>query len=62
MFDSGMLDGCYVAKTERIDDISLAEEERLESMKTSTDSVNAVPEVEDSIDAIDDIIFGFTNP
>ena len=54
MFDSGMPDGYYVAKTERIDDILLAEE-RLESIETSTDSVNAVPEVEDSIDAI---VFG----
>ncbi|KAJ5790761.1 uncharacterized protein N7518_007772 [Penicillium psychrosexuale] len=42
--DSGMLDGYYVAKTERVDDISLAEEERLESLETSTDGVNALPE------------------
>ncbi|KAI3180316.1 hypothetical protein DTO046C5_1552 [Penicillium roqueforti] len=42
--DSGMLDGYYVAKTERVDDISLAEEERLESLETSTGGVNALSE------------------
>jgi hypothetical protein len=34
-------DGYFVARTERVDDISLAGEERLESMETSTDGVNA---------------------
>lgn len=33
--ESRMLDGYYVARTERVDDISLAEEERLEAMETS---------------------------
>jgi hypothetical protein len=33
-----MLDGYHVARTERVDDISLAEEERLESMETSAAS------------------------
>ncbi|KAJ5870430.1 hypothetical protein N7455_005371 [Penicillium solitum] len=51
--DSGMLDGYYVAKTERIDDIPLAEEERLESMETSTDSVNALPEANESNPPLD---------
>ncbi|KAJ5963799.1 uncharacterized protein N7479_003675 [Penicillium vulpinum] len=44
IIDSGMLDGYYVAKTERVDDISLAEEERLESIETSTHGVNALLE------------------
>jgi hypothetical protein len=39
-----MLDGYHVAKTERVDDISLAEEERLESMETSTASTEILPE------------------
>jgi Lon protease-like protein len=43
ILDSGMRDGYFVARTERVDDISLAEEERLESMETSTDGVNALP-------------------
>ncbi|KGO50822.1 Zinc finger, RING-type [Penicillium expansum] len=53
--DSAMLDGYYVAKTERIDDISLAEEERLESMETSTDGVNALPEENESNPSLDSI-------
>ena len=44
ILDSGMRDGYFVARTERVDDISLAEEERLESMETSTDGVDALPE------------------
>jgi hypothetical protein len=40
-------------KTERIDDISLAEEERLESMETSIDSVNALPEAQESNPPLD---------
>ncbi|KAJ5171380.1 uncharacterized protein N7500_004163 [Penicillium coprophilum] len=46
--DSGILDGYYVAKTERVDDISLAEEERLESTETSGDGVIALPGVNES--------------
>jgi Lon protease-like protein len=44
ILDSSMLDGYHVAKTERVDDISLAEEERLESMETSTASTEILPE------------------
>ncbi|KAJ5473936.1 Zinc fingerRING-type [Penicillium sp. IBT 31633x] len=40
--DSRMLDGYYVAKTERVDDISLAEEERLESSETSAGGADAL--------------------
>ncbi|KAG0157071.1 hypothetical protein PDIDSM_4255 [Penicillium digitatum] len=46
--DSGMLDGYYVAKTERVDDIALAEEERLESIETSRDTINPLPEGNES--------------
>ncbi|CAI7566672.1 unnamed protein product [Penicillium glandicola] len=53
IIDSGMLDGYYVAKTERVDDISLAEEERLESMETSTDGVNSLPEENESDPPLD---------
>jgi Lon protease-like protein len=42
--DSAMLDGYYVARTERVDDISLAEEERLESLETSIISEVVLPE------------------
>ncbi|KAJ5502432.1 Zinc finger RING-type [Penicillium fimorum] len=51
--ESGMLDGYYVAKTERVDDISLAEEERLESMETSANGVNALPEGNESDPPLD---------
>ncbi|CAG7956820.1 unnamed protein product [Penicillium nalgiovense] len=53
ILDSGMRDGYFVARTERIDDISLAEEERLESMETSTDGVNALPEENESDPPLD---------
>ncbi|OQE42341.1 hypothetical protein PENCOP_c004G02837 [Penicillium coprophilum] len=46
--DSGILDGYYVAKTERVDDISLAEEERFESIETSGDGVIALSGVNES--------------
>ncbi|CAG8890840.1 unnamed protein product [Penicillium egyptiacum] len=51
--DSAMRDGYFVARTERVDDISLAEEERLESMETSTDGVNALPEENESDPPLD---------
>lgn len=35
VLEAGELDGYYVARTERVDDISLAEEERLEAMETA---------------------------
>ncbi|KAJ5787771.1 hypothetical protein N7457_002761 [Penicillium paradoxum] len=41
---SRILDGYYVAKTERVDDISLAEEERIESMETSAGGGNVSSE------------------
>ncbi|KAJ6124110.1 hypothetical protein N7471_011427 [Penicillium samsonianum] len=53
--DSEMRDGYYVARTERVDDISLAEEERLESMETSTDGVNALPEENESDPSLDSL-------
>ncbi|CAG7933928.1 unnamed protein product [Penicillium olsonii] len=42
--DSAMLDGYYVAKTERVEDIPLAEEERLEALETSTHGEDVLPE------------------
>lgn len=42
--DSSMLDGYYIARTERVDDISLAEEERLESLETSASSEDVLTE------------------
>ncbi|KAJ5373147.1 Zinc finger RING-type [Penicillium concentricum] len=53
--ESGMLDGYHIAKTERVDDISLAEEERLESTETSANGVNALPEVNESGRPLDSI-------
>jgi hypothetical protein len=44
ILDSRMRDGYYIAKTERVNDISLAEEERLESLETSTNGVDASTE------------------
>ncbi|KAJ5556177.1 hypothetical protein N7494_000092 [Penicillium frequentans] len=41
VLEAGMLDGYHVARTERVDDISLAEEERLEAMETAA---NAIPD------------------
>ncbi|KAJ5747537.1 uncharacterized protein N7511_009233 [Penicillium nucicola] len=55
ILDSSMLDGYYIAKTERVDDISLAEEERLESMETSAESTGFSPEgntLEPSLDSL----------
>ncbi|KAJ5320113.1 hypothetical protein N7508_000396 [Penicillium antarcticum] len=55
ILDSSMLDGYHVAKTERVDDISLAEEERLESMETSAESTEPLPEgntAEPSLDSM----------
>jgi Lon protease-like protein len=48
--DSAMVDGYYVARTERVDDISLAEEERLESLET-TISGEGVSMPEDNLSA-----------
>ncbi|CAG8070186.1 unnamed protein product [Penicillium salamii] len=42
--DSVMLDGYYVAKTERVEDIPLAEEERLEALETSSNGEDVLPE------------------
>lgn len=42
VLEAGMLDGYHVARTERVDDISLAEEERLEVLETA---MNAVPDL-----------------
>lgn len=39
VLEAGMLDGYHVAKTERVDDISLAEEERLEAIDTITNDI-----------------------
>lgn len=44
ILDSVMLDGYYVAKTERVEDISLADEERLEALETSTNGEGILPE------------------
>ncbi|KAJ5637062.1 hypothetical protein N7490_006941 [Penicillium lividum] len=41
VLEAGMLDGYHVARTERVDDISLAEEERIEAMETAA---NAIPD------------------
>ncbi|KAJ5655205.1 hypothetical protein N7507_007155 [Penicillium longicatenatum] len=38
VLEAGMLDGYHVARTERMDDISLAEEERLEAMETAANA------------------------
>ncbi|KAJ5569735.1 uncharacterized protein N7459_009165 [Penicillium hispanicum] len=38
--ESSMLEGYYVARTERVDDITLAEEERLESTETAVAAVS----------------------
>ncbi|KAJ5614108.1 hypothetical protein N7528_007762 [Penicillium herquei] len=47
VLEAGMLDGYHIARTERVDDISLAEEERLEAMETSThENPYALPEDE----------------
>lgn len=50
VLEAGMLDGYHVAKTERVDDISLAEEERLEAIDTIA---NIIPEIEDDRDNLD---------
>ncbi|KAJ5087437.1 hypothetical protein N7456_011053 [Penicillium angulare] len=42
VLEAGMLDGYHIARTERVDDISLAEEERLEALETL---INAVPDL-----------------
>ncbi|KAJ6103642.1 hypothetical protein N7486_003864 [Penicillium sp. IBT 16267x] len=39
VLEAGMLDGYHVARTERVDDISLAEEERLEAMETAVNAI-----------------------
>ena len=39
VMDSSMLDGYHVARTERVDDISLAEEERLEATETAAAAI-----------------------
>lgn len=44
IIDYAMLDGYYVAKTERVKDISLADEERLESMETSANDQGVLTE------------------
>jgi Lon protease-like protein len=46
VLEAGELDGYHVAKTERVDDISLAEEERLEAMETAA---SAIPDPTDPI-------------
>ncbi|KAJ5143817.1 Zinc finger RING-type [Penicillium bovifimosum] len=44
ILDSRMRDGYHIAKTERVNDISIAEEERLESLETSPNGVDAPTE------------------
>ncbi|KAJ5896354.1 uncharacterized protein N7473_005753 [Penicillium subrubescens] len=46
VLEAGELDGYHVAKTERVDDISLAEEERLEAMETAA---SAIPDPTDPV-------------
>ncbi|KAJ5666942.1 hypothetical protein N7462_011351 [Penicillium macrosclerotiorum] len=46
VLEAGELDGYHVARTERVDDIPLAEEERLEAMETSA---SAIPDPEETI-------------
>ncbi|KAJ5882053.1 Zinc finger RING-type [Penicillium soppii] len=53
IIDSAMLDGYHVAKTERVDDISLAEEERLESLETSISPENVLSEGDPSDPPLD---------
>ncbi|KAJ5232890.1 hypothetical protein N7468_005846 [Penicillium chermesinum] len=50
ILEADVLDGYHVAKTERVDDISLAEEERLEAIETTT---NINTELTDDGDGID---------
>ncbi|KAJ5938568.1 hypothetical protein N7466_001702 [Penicillium verhagenii] len=56
VLEAGMLDGYHVARTERVDDISLAEEERLEAMETAAHAIpDPSPEestVESSLDSM----------
>ncbi|KAL2004408.1 hypothetical protein VTN02DRAFT_19 [Thermoascus thermophilus] len=56
ILDWGVLDGYYVAKTERVDDISLADEENLESRETAapinTSTFSSGPEENNSSAAV----------
>ncbi|KAJ5604738.1 hypothetical protein N7510_009892 [Penicillium lagena] len=52
VLEAGMLDGYHVGRVERVDDVSLAEEERLELAETSM-PVNPVPESEPEGQAAD---------
>lgn len=56
ILDWGVLDGYYVAKTERVDDISLADEENLESRETAvpinTSTSSSEPEGNNSSAAV----------
>jgi Lon protease-like protein len=48
VLEAGELDGYHIAKTERVDDISLAEEERLEATETAA---SAIPDPTQAADA-----------
>jgi len=48
VLEAGELDGYHVARTERVDDISLAEEERLEATETMA---SAIPDPTQAVDA-----------
>lgn len=51
VLEAGMLDGYHIARTERVDDISLAEEERLEATETAANAIPHVLPDENIIDA-----------
>ncbi|KAJ5805022.1 hypothetical protein N7474_010909 [Penicillium riverlandense] len=52
VLEAGMLDGYHVGRVERVDDVSLAEEERLELAETSAPA-NPAPEAEPDGQAVD---------
>ena len=51
VIEASMHDGYYVAKTERVDDVPLSEEERLESMETAANEVQDPAPEGDSTEA-----------